>query len=121
MKENAVPSVFEFRDCVADESPRAKYSLDFHCETEVSSTDEITKLPIPENCQDTYDVEIQCDILVPVSQKYTIDNFRFDDTALNYYTSFEFDHYMMFFTVWGLLHMNYIMSVPCWIPRINSL
>ena len=137
MKENAVPSVFEFRDCVADESPRAKRyksredsavnqpvqleSLDFQYETEVSSTDEITKLPIPENCQDTYDVEIQCDILVPVSQKYTIDNFRFDDTALNYYTSFEFDHYMMFFTVWGLLHMNYIMSVPCWISRINSL
>ena len=83
LKENAVPSVFEFRDCVADESPRAKRyksredsavnqpvqleSLDFQYETEVSSTDEITKLPIPENYQDACDVDIQCEILVPVS------------------------------------------------------
>ena len=87
MKENAVPSVFEFRDCVADESPRAKRyksredsavnqpvqldSLDFQYETEVSSTDEITKLPIPENYQDTCDVDIQREILVPVSQIFS--------------------------------------------------
>ena len=118
LKENAVPSVFEFRDCVADESPRAKRyksredsavnqpvqldSLDFQYETEVSSTDEITKLPIPENYQDTCDVDIQCEILVPVSQKYTIDNFRLDDKTINYYTGFDdFDHYMMFFYCLG--------------------
>ena len=84
LQENAVPSVFKFRDCVAVESPHAKRyksredsavnqpeqldSLDFQYETEVSSTDEITKLPIPENCHDMCDVEIQCEIPVSHTQ-----------------------------------------------------
>lgn len=111
LKKDAVPSVFPFREntMVSPRMERMQKRKErvnandtyqgIQYETTIKETEMDCEI-INDDDIKTSDVEIQCEL--PVQQKYSIENFKHDRKAVNYYTGFSsYEHFMYLFYCLG--------------------
>ena len=116
LKKTAIPSVFPFRETVDSiTSPRMERMQKrtdknqtnisnmmyqgVQYETIVEESDMECEI-IQEEVNIPKEAGVQCEL--PVRQKYSIENFKFDAKAINYYTGFSsYEHFMYLFQCLG--------------------
>ena len=87
----------------SEEQPNDVEPMDVEITTEQSS-DERTETTNEDSGEqeDKVDQEVQCLLLRPRDTRYSIDNYKDDAEALQYYTSFDnYKHFMLFFNILG--------------------